>query len=325
MLGENDNPERCHKEPEVLGENDNPKRCHKEPEMLGENDNPKRCHREPEMLRGTDNPKRCHKEPEMLGKNDNPKRCHKELGVPSKTKRCREEPEMHQGSGSDQEQLEGLSEGHVWEEHQGEPERRKNYLDRTQRESSKKAGSNRGTTKKARHSEGLDAKGKGRNSATKGDIMEMLLEHKIPLKAILNLCPRFKEKVLRKWRAELNEELGEGKEEIPCSMASAEDATRTRDDNVAKIYVKIKMQEVQGVILDGGSGVNVISETLTMKLGLTWEPITFNIRMADNRIVIPKGIVRNVKIQAGNMEFLVNLVVMKMQVTIQESYQLLLG
>ena len=80
------------------------------------------------------------------------------------------------------------------------------------------------------------------------------------------------------------------------------------------------MQDVKGVILDGGSGVNVISETLAISLGLTWEPIMFNIRMADNRIVIPKGIVKNVKMQAGNMEFLVNLVVMKMQVMSQESY-----
>ena len=100
---------------------------------------------------------------------------------------------------------------------------------------------------------------------------------------------------------------------------------RTRDDNVAKIKMIIAMQEVQGVILDGGSGVNVITEDLANKLGLRWEPIPFNIRMVDNRTVVPKGLIRHAKVKVGGMDYLVNLVVITMQTPTQDSYQVLLG
>ena len=61
-------------------------------------------------------------------------------------------------------------------------------------------------------------------------------------------------------------------------MTQPEEPPRTRDDNVAKIKMVIAGQEVPGVILDGGFGVNVITEDLANKLGLKWEPIPFNIR-----------------------------------------------
>lgn len=79
------------------------------------------------------------------------------------------------------------------------------------------------------------------------------------------------------------------------------------------------------MILDGGPGVNVIEETTTKKMGLKWEPITFNVRMVDNHKVMPKGIVRNVRMVIKNMEFFINVVVIAMQPLSQESYQVLLG
>ena len=96
-------------------------------------------------------------------------------------------------------------------------------------------------------------------------------------------------------------------------MAQPEEPPRTRDANVAKIKMMIAMQEVQGVILDGGSGVNAITEDLAIKLGLKWEPIPFNIRMADNTTVVLKGLIKHAKVKVGGMDYLVNLVVITMQ------------
>jgi len=66
---------------------------------------------------------------------------------------------------------------------------------------------------------------------------------------------------------------------------------------MSQVTIQINGMSILGVVLDGGSRVNVISEDTTRELGLTWEPILFNIRMVDNRIVIPKGIIRNVRMQ----------------------------
>ena len=129
--------------------------------------------------------------------------------------------------------------------------------------------------------------------------IEALMDHKVPLRSILDLCPRFKEKVFKNWAEELNQKVKGLQGKAECHMTQPEEPPRTRDDNVAKIKMVIAAQEVQGIILDGGSGVNVITEDLANKLGLKWEPIPFNIRMADNRTVVPKGFDKACKGESG--------------------------
>ena len=168
--------------------------------------------------------------------------------------------------------------------------------------------------------------------ASKGNLKDMnklaieaLMDHKVPLRSILDLCPWFKEKVFKNWAEEINQKVKGLQSEAECRMTQPEEPPRTQDDNVAKIKMMIAMQEVQGVILDGGSGVNVITKDLANKLGLKWEPIPFNIRMADNRTIVPKGLIRHAKVKVGGMDYLVNLVVITMQTPTQDSYQVLLG
>ena len=155
--------------------------------------------------------------------------------------------------------------------------------------------------------------------------IEALMDHKVPLRSILDLCLRFNKKVFKNWAEEINQKVKGLQCEAECHMTQPEEPPRTRDDNVAKIKMITAMQEVQGVILDGGSGVNVITEDLANKLGLKWEPIPFNIKMADNRTVVPKDLIRHAKVKVGGMDYLVNLVVITMQTPTQDSYQVLLG
>ena len=77
-------------------------------------------------------------------------------------------------------------------------------------------------------------------------------------------------------------------------------------------------------MLGGGSKVNVVTEDTALSLGLNWEPIAFNVRMDDNTIVVPKGIIKKVKIQIDGLDFLLCLVVLTMKF-IDGSYQMLLG
>ena len=74
-------------------------------------------------------------------------------------------------------------------------------------------------------------------------------------------------------------------------------------------------------MVDGGLGVNMITKEIALRLGLTLEPTTFNVRMADNTMEIPKGIVKSVEIQVVGMEFPISLVVLTMKTTTERAYQ----
>lgn len=95
------------------------------------------------------------------------------------------------------------------------------------------------TTEKKQH--------KKKNAKNMREVMRnILMDHKVLVKSILDLCPRFKEKVLKAWVAELNQEIKEMEGEAKCNMAQREEALRTRDDNVAKIRMTIGSSENKG-------------------------------------------------------------------------------
>ena len=51
---------------------------------------------------------------------------------------------------------------------------------------------------------------------------------------------------------------------------------------VSVISVTLENSSVGGVLLDGGSGVNILSEQMLAPLGITkWESAPFAVRMAD--------------------------------------------
>ena len=57
----------------------------------------------------------------------------------------------------------------------------------------------------------------------------------------------------------------------------------------------VKNKRIPNALIDGGLGVNIITDTLRWKLGLKKiEPAPFTIKTADPRKVMPKGIIRDV-------------------------------
>ncbi|MCO5572188.1 hypothetical protein L7F22_025939 [Adiantum nelumboides] len=80
-----------------------------------------------------------------------------------------------------------------------------------------------------------------------------------------------------------------------------------------------------GVLIDGGSGVNVLPEETCRKLNITcWDPAPFQVKMADQRRIQPLGIVRNTVIEIGGLKFKVNFVVLQLEESSQ-SYPMILG
>ena len=79
-----------------------------------------------------------------------------------------------------------------------------------------------------------------------------------------------------------------------------------------------------GCIIDGGSGVNVISEATCLDLGLNqWEPCPFWLRMADTQSVRPIGLIRHLDFTLGGHMFTISVVVLGLEA--HGAYPMLLG
>ena len=97
------------------------------------------------------------------------------------------------------------------------------------------------------------------------------------------------------------------------------------DEEMPMISVIVKNRQVPNALIDGGSGVNIIKDTLRKKLGFKKiEPAPFTIKMADQRKVMPKGIIRDVRLDVGGIVIRTTLTVIDM-VSTEDSYSLLLG
>ena len=97
------------------------------------------------------------------------------------------------------------------------------------------------------------------------------------------------------------------------------------DEEMPMISVIVKKRRILNALIDGGSGVNIITCTLRRKLGLKKiEPAPFTIKMVDQRTVMPKGIIRDVRLDVGRIVIRTMLTVIDM-VSTEDSYSMLLG
>jgi hypothetical protein len=97
------------------------------------------------------------------------------------------------------------------------------------------------------------------------------------------------------------------------------------DHHMPIISTKIGNHQLHDVLLDGGSRVNVITETERRKLGLlTPTPAPFKLRMADSSLVQPLGLLRDIKIFIHGIPYIIILSVISCK-DVNSAYTLLLG
>jgi hypothetical protein len=97
------------------------------------------------------------------------------------------------------------------------------------------------------------------------------------------------------------------------------------DGAVPEIEVVIHGHQVSGIVLDGGSGVNIMSEETRRKLGLQiTDMATFTVKMADQRRVKPIGLIRDTKISIEGLRYATTFTVLRMEDN-ESSYPILLG
>ena len=102
-------------------------------------------------------------------------------------------------------------------------------------------------------------------------------------------------------------------------------ATEAIDKHMPLISICIGKNIVDDVLLDGGLGVNVITEEERCRLGLPKpSPTPFNLKMANGTIAKPTGLLRDVKIHIHGIPYIVTLTVIDCQ-TIKSDYSMLLG
>ena len=139
----------------------------------------------------------------------------------------------------------------------------------------------------------------------------------LPLIDLLKLIPWFTEKV-----ATLIAQ--KGVEQVSFNYNQPNNSPTIMDEQNRSIKVRIHRQEIDGTIVDGRSGVNVINKTTCDKLGITkWEACPFWLRMADTCTVRPLGVIRQLDVILGGHTFQISAVVLHLEAP--GPYPLLLG
>ena len=97
------------------------------------------------------------------------------------------------------------------------------------------------------------------------------------------------------------------------------------DFKVPTIKVEFDGRIFEEVLLDGGSGVNILPEIVYLSMAVQkLEPAPFQVKMADQRRLQPLGILKDQRITISGLHFIVNFVVLRMQAK-EISYPMLLG
>ncbi|KAL3701750.1 hypothetical protein R1sor_019772 [Riccia sorocarpa] len=82
------------------------------------------------------------------------------------------------------------------------------------------------------------------------------------------------------------------------------------------LQIQVKGMRLPNILIDGGSGTNVISAELYMKFkDVALHPAPFNLKMADQRRVLPLGMVKDLPIRIKDMTFDIDAVVFPMEQT----------
>ena len=128
----------------------------------------------------------------------------------------------------------------------------------------------------------------------------------LPLGRLLQLVPRFTEGLKTAMTA------GESPP-APVFFSNPEEGPTVVDTNSPIITAIVKGKELPGTVIDGGSGVNVISLRTCDALGIhEWEPCPFWLRMANTSSVRPTGLIRELEITIGGHTFRISAIVLQL-------------
>ncbi len=91
------------------------------------------------------------------------------------------------------------------------------------------------------------------------------------------------------------------------------------------IQVQVGKNFIKDILLDGDSRVNIITKKLKVQLGLSKpKPAPYNLRMANQTIAKPLGLIKDFKILVHGIPYIVTFTMIQSSV-LESSYSMLLG
>jgi hypothetical protein len=91
------------------------------------------------------------------------------------------------------------------------------------------------------------------------------------------------------------------------------------------IQVQVGKNFIDDVLIDGGFGINIITENMKIQLGLSKPNLTpYNLRMVDQTIAKPLGFIRDLKIFVHGIPYMVTFTIINNNV-LDFNYSMLLG
>ena len=145
----------------------------------------------------------------------------------------------------------------------------------------------------------------------------------VSLKDLLQLSPILNKLICDRLTSPCQPDPDEGTTLEPESITIV--AAAVIDKHMPVISISVGKNIVDDVLIDGGSGVNVITDDERRRLELAKPSLApFNLKMADGTIARPKGLIRDVRIHIHSIPYIVTLIVIDC-LTIKSDYQMLLG
>jgi hypothetical protein len=94
---------------------------------------------------------------------------------------------------------------------------------------------------------------------------------------------------------------------------------------MAIIQVQIGKNTIEDVLLGGGSGINIITEQLRLRLGLPkLKLVPYNLRMVNQITIKPMGLIKDLKIYVHGIPYIIMFIVLQNRV-VDSNYSMLLG
>jgi hypothetical protein len=96
------------------------------------------------------------------------------------------------------------------------------------------------------------------------------------------------------------------------------------DNQMVAIQVQVGKNIVEDVLIDGGTSVNIITKNLRTKLSLPKpKPTPYHLKMANQNMTRPLGIIRNLKIHIHGIPYITTFTVLKNSVVDSSNFMLL--
>ncbi|KAH7433374.1 hypothetical protein KP509_07G066300 [Ceratopteris richardii] len=154
---------------------------------------------------------------------------------------------------------------------------------------------------------------KERQSSEEVDIVKLLADTEVTLDigTLLKCSPAYRKQFYNEY-IKKPRKAREKKRQDKDIQGIIQSITTQIDSNAPAVTVEIKGYAVPGAQLDSGAAVNLMTEFMIKALGLNhMEETLMSLRMADQTQVKPAGLLKNVSIVVGGLEFKVDYLIVR--------------